>query len=87
MSARWSVTIWHALADFDGAEQEFLFTLWDEVFSPLQGLENYDLEDQLRERFRGIKSSRGPRAIGPLCTRPSGRARDTSRRRPRRRHA
>jgi hypothetical protein len=51
MSARWSVTIWHALADFDGAEQEFLLTLWDDVFSPLQGLENYELEDELRERF------------------------------------
>jgi hypothetical protein len=34
MGTRWSITVWHALSDFEGAERDFLLEVCEEVFTP-----------------------------------------------------
>jgi hypothetical protein len=61
MGTRWSVTVWHALSDFEGTEREFLEKVCDEVFEPMpaddEGGDEYGLE--IRERRRRFHHGHG----------------------------
>ncbi len=55
MGTRWSVTVWHALPDFEGAEREFLDKLYDEVFAT-GSADECDETDDRQVRFHHAHS-------------------------------